>query len=192
MSCVSTAREMIFFLGFYEPVRFFIIVLVSIYIVEQALCTCHRGPRAYLGQCGDFEINTSPCSGGNMGTPVRVNAGAFARHCRLRMSFFWLIEDGGSNWRLEWKKVFLSCNIICFAKPSFILSWYCCFFTNFRLHCTILISLGSLKCKSYSLSTLNVRSHECNYQSRLFCSLSLSIQCFYFYRWLLPYQKFNL
>ena len=24
-------------------------------------------PRAYLGKCGDFDINTSPCSGGNVG-----------------------------------------------------------------------------------------------------------------------------
>ena len=50
---------------------------------------------AYLGQCGDFEINTSSCSGGNVGkyrytvpTPAGVNAGTFASQWRLGMFFY--------------------------------------------------------------------------------------------------------
>ena len=53
---------------------------------RRCLCTCHRLPRgrggepqAYLVQCGKFEINTSLCSGGNIGTrsPLLGKCGDF-------------------------------------------------------------------------------------------------------------------
>ena len=99
------------------------------------------GTPAYLGKCGYFEINTSPCSGGNMVkyrytvlTPG-VNTWTIARQWRLGMFFFWLIEEGGSNWRLH-ESIYL---VITSAllNHRFDLSLYCCFFANFRLHCSI-------------------------------------------------------
>lgn len=70
---------------------------IILHIKKYNLCICHwlprqGGPRAYLRQCGDFEINTSPCIEGNVGkyrytipTPAGVNAGTFARQWRLGM-----------------------------------------------------------------------------------------------------------
>ena len=84
---------------------------------------------------GTLKRNPFPCSGENVGkfkytvhTPAWINVGTFARQWRMGMFFFLLIEDGGSNWRLQ-ESIFIlyiiSSALLCFRRiVVFIVDFY--------------------------------------------------------------------